>query len=765
MTPSLSPYRLRKAREVFNLFNVFNALSWNLLVGSIITLFAIRLGATSTYIGTLSALLYVSFFFLPLGKLLSKKFSIVGIFSFTWTMRAIGMITAVFAPISAHLGHHDTALGLTMLGVAIFHVIRGIGMIANNPVLSNLSMGPDRSSYMTQIQIINSAVGMFSGFAIAVILGKEPGLFLYSIIMSAGVVCGIISGMLIGKVPEPPTEESAVKTSLVSLVREALLEPKIKLFLIILLLVILVSGVSRTFLVVYAREVFLQEDGMVLLYSVFGGLGNLLANMLIKFLVDRIGAKPIFILCVLLGFIMMIPIVFFPLSSVNSLTMVILFLSFLFFMLNFGFLGSEGIAQTYFMGLVPTEKMLDMGMLYFFVFGVAGAGGSFLSGLLLDILSALGLPPFYSFKILYIVLIVLAAIAVFKMQKLTPLGALSFTGAVKVMFSYRDLQAISLLDRLDKTADSNQEQELLGALYNNPSQLSTKGLLEKARSPRLATRQESIRALDKLESLSEDAEAALVNDIVNNPFTTAYISARILGNHGCVSAIPILRELAYSHDYMLAGEAMIALARLRDLAFRPHIENIILNTQNPRLRIMGVEALGIYALPDSLNTFINIIRSTDPPPFLLNEVILEMSAILGTQNQFYRILTRFIAEPSLAPALALDEAEAAVAYYKSNIGWRKGGKRKTELPLLDRQAGSIHEAVSALENNGDGKPLSLWIQALPDFAFSDEPAFKTAQALFPEILVDDNMASHKCLRLLIVHWAAYQIRVWTRRLK
>ncbi|MDR2922030.1 MAG: MFS transporter [Treponema sp.] len=774
MQPALSPYRLGKAREVFNLFNVFNALSWNMLVGSIITLFAIRLGASSTYIGTLSALLYVSFFFLPLGKLFAQKFRIVSIFSFAWTARAVGMITVVFAPIAANLGHQDIALGLTMLGVGIFHIVRGIGMIGNNPVLNYLSTGPDRGSYMTQIQIINSAVGMFTGFAIAIVLGREPGLSLYSIIMAAGIVCGVTSGVLIRKVPEPPAEKKADKTSLAGVFHEAVREPKIKLFLIILLFVVLVSGVSRTFLVVYAREVFLQEDGMVLLYSVFGGLGNLLANMLIKFLVDRIGAKPIFILCVLFGFVMMIPIVFFPSLSVNSLTMAILFLSFLFFMLNFGFLGSEGIAQTYFMGLVPTEKMLDMGMLYFFVFGVAGAGGSFLAGLLLDILSALGLPPFYSFKILYSALVVLGAIAIIKMQKLTPLGALSFTGAVKVMFSYRDLQAISLLDRLDKTADSHQEQELLESLYNNPSQLSTKGLLEKARSPRLATRLEAIRALEKLDSLNEDAEAALIHDVINNPFTTAYISARILGNHGCVSAIPILRELASSQDYMLAGEAMISLARLRDLAFRPQVENIILEIQNPRLKIMGVEALGIYALPDSLNTFINIIKNTDPPPYLLNEVILAMSAILGTQDQFYRVLVRFVAEPSLAPALAQDEAEAAVAYYKSNIGWRKSGKKKNELPILDSQAGSIQAAVASLEQDGAaptvsaapaGSALSRWIQALPDFAFPDEPAFKTAQTLFPEVLADEKMAVHKCLRLLIVHWAAYQIRLWTQRLK
>jgi MFS family permease len=582
--------------------------------------------------------------------------------------------------------------------------------------------------------------------------------------MSAGIVCGIISGVLIGKVPEPPKEENTVKTRLSGVFREAILQPQIKLFLIILLFVVLVSGVSRTFLVVYAREVFLQDDGMVLLYSVFGGLGQLLANMLIKFLVDRIGAKPIFILCVLLGSVMMIPIVFFPSSTAGSLTMVILFLSFLFFTLSFGFLGSEGIAQTYFMGLVPTEKMLDMGMLYFFVFGLSGAGGSFLAGLMLDILSALGIPQIYTFKILYTVIIILSAIAIIKMQKLTPLGALSFTGAVKVMFSYRDLQAISLLDRLDKTADSNQEQELLESLYHNPSQLSTKGLLEKARSPRLSTRMEAVRALEKLDSLNGDAEAALINDIINNPFTTAYISARILGNHGCISAMPILRELASSGDYMLAGEAMIALAKLRDLAFRPQIENIILDTQNPRLKIMGVEALGIYALPDSLNTFINIIKNADPPPSLLNEVILAMSSILGTQDTFYRVLVRFVAEPSLAQTLALDEAEAAVAYYRSNIGWRKGGRKKNELPLLERRAGSFQAAVVSMENGGSDA-LSRWIQELPDFAFSGDPAFKTAQTLFPEVLADEKMAVHKCLRLLIVHWAAYQIRIWTQRLK
>ncbi|MCL2270797.1 MAG: MFS transporter, partial [Treponema sp.] len=594
---------------------------------------------------------------------------------------------------------------------------------------------------------------------------KDPPLFLYSIIMTAGVVCGITSGVLIRKVPEPPGEEKEKKIGLVGIFREALSQPPIRLFIIILLMVALVSGVSRIFLVVYAREVFFHDDGMILLYSVFGGLGNLLVGMYIKFFVDRIGAKPIFVLCTILGLATMIPILFFPSSAITYVTMGIPFLSFLFFMLNFGFLGSEGIAQTYFLGMVPVEKTLDMGILYFLVFGIAGAGGSFLAGLMLDIFTGLGFSKFYSFKVLYAIIIALTVIAILLQRKLTSLGALPLSSAVKILFSYRDLQAISLLERLNKAQNPNQENLVLGALYNMPSQLAIKGLLDRAQSPRLITRLESINALGRLQTLSEDAERALINDTVNNPFTTAYISARILGDHSCVSAIPLLRELAFSKDYMLAGESLIALAKMRDTAFRPQTEQIILSTENPRLKIMGAEALGICGSPDSLYALLDMLRGADPPLYLRDEVVLAMAAILDTQNQFYRILVRFLAEPSLAPTLAMDEADAACEFFNSNLSGRKNAHKKHELPVLTRQAQSIQSAVSCMVHDNDTIPLSQWILALPAASFSDEPAFEIAQTIFPEVLLDDEMISFRRLRLLIIHWATYQIRIWTKRLR
>jgi hypothetical protein len=760
MAEALSPYRLGKARELYNIFNVFNSLSWTFLVGSIITLFAMRLEASATFLGLISALVYVSFFFLPLGKLLARHFSIVRIFSVAWTGRAVSMCAVVLAPFAAAAGRRDLALGLTVLGVALFHIIRGIGMIGNNPILSSLSEGPDRGSYMTQIQIINSATGMFSSFAVAMLLGRNPPLFLYTVILALGIITGVTGGIMVRGIPEPPVEERGGRIKFAAVFKEALEQPGIKLFVGILFFVALVSGVSRAFLVVYSREVFEQSDGMVSLYAVFGGLGNLMIGLLIKFFVDRIGAKPIFIICIFTGLASMIPIVLFPRMAVDNVTTGILFLSLIFFVMNFGFLGAEGIAQTYFLGLIPLRLMLDMGILYFFIFGVAGAGGSFMAGLLLDTLSGLGLSPFGAFKILYTVLVVLGILTLVLQRKLVPLGALPFRGALEVIFSFRDLRAIALLDRLNKTSDSFEEQQILGALHDTPSQLAVKGLLVRARSPRLAIRMESLRAMETLKDLTGDAERALMDDLLNNPYTTAYISARILGTHGVFSAIPLLRELAVSDDYMLAGEAMIALARLKDDAFRPQIEEMILKTRNPRLKIMGVEAFGIYGSQNSLSVLLDILKSSDPPPYLRDEVILAMASILDTQNYFYPILVRFLENQSLAPTLAMDEAESSFEFYRSCLGNRRFYFRKKNPALIASHAKNIQPAVSAYIREKNGAALSRWILELPD-----EQCPTTVKVVLAEAALDDDLCSLTRLQLLIVHWAAHVLRRWVLRLK
>jgi MFS family permease len=759
MAAQLSPYRLSKARDIYNYFNIFNAISWNLMVGIIITLFALRLGASSTFIGLMSSFFYIALFMLPLGKMLARRFSIINIFSFTWIARSICMLLAAAAPFVDLAGHRNTALFLIMIGVLLFHLIRGIGMIGNNPVLSLLASGPDRGSYMTQIQIINSSIGMFGSFFIAMVLGMNPPIFVFSILLCGGVITGVVSGVIIRKVPEPqrPQEGHGVKLS--EIFKDAFSQDSLRHFLFILFIIVLVSGVTRTFVIVYAREVFKHTDGLISLYAVFGGLGHLMAGLIVKFLVDRLGAKPLFIVSVILGLVSLIPVVFFPQSYIYNVTGTILFMVFLFFMLNFGFLGSEGIAQTYFLGLVPVEKMLDMGILYFFILGIAGATGTFLAGIFIDLLLFFGLSHYFAFKILFIVMIVLVIIALSRQKKMKPLDSLPLTNALEVIFSFRDLRAISLLDKLNKAQDSREEEQLLGALHDTPSHLAIEGLLERARSPRLATRMEAIRAFEKLHRLSKNAQKALIDDVTNNPYTTAYISARILGNHNCTDSIPKLRELSLSHDYMLAGESIIALAKMKDADFRCEIEKIILDTHNPRLKIMGAEALGIFRNYDSIHVLLDILRVKNPPQYLRDEIILSIAAIIDTQKKFYKILARYCTDNALAATLAMDETESAIEFVNTTLARKKS---KFSVSLIRSCAENFHKTAEEYVKNNNGTDFSRWILEIPDEHSRINSVIKT---VFSESVIDDDLCFHDCLRLLIIHWAAQELRIWAALIK
>jgi predicted MFS family arabinose efflux permease len=654
-------------------------------------------------------------------------------------------------------GRHDDALKLTLLGVFLFHLFRGVGLIANNPVLDELAVGPDRGSYMTLIQIIYNAVAMFASFALAMLLGRNPSLILYAIIMGTGIVGGVFSGALLRSIPEPEKDAGEPKGGLLKIARDAFSKPAFRNFMLLFLLVALVSAVARIFIVVYAREVFSQSDGMVSLYTVFGGLGALIMGMIIKFLVDRVGAKPLYLTCIIVGFVGLLPTIFFPGGAVDNPTTVISYLSFLFFIMNFAFLGAEGIAQTYFLSLIPAEGMLDLGILYFFIFGIGGGGGSFLAGIFLDAFDGMGIPVFITFKVLFALLVIILGVVLFFQKKLVPLGSLPLKGALEIMFSFKDLRAITLLDKLKKTEDSEEEGLLLEALYETPSRLALKGLLEKAKSPRLTTRSDALRAVGALENLGEDAEKALMSDLITNPFTTAYLSARILGDHGFFPAAPVLRELAASKDYMLAGEATIALAKLRDEAFRPEIEKIIARTKNPRLKIMGVEALGIYGSPNSLSVLMDLLRVKDPPPYLRDAVILAMASILDIQNRFYPLLVRFLEDNSLAPVIAMDEAEEAYELFMSGRKGRRAFRKESEGRFTAKQAKALQPAVAAYMNESKGGPLAQWILELPHNLVQE-----VIRIVLTELVLDDEFISYNRLKLLISHWAAHQLRILTK---
>ena len=704
MAAPLSPNRLRSARRGFNIFNFFNSFSFVFVSGSFLTLFAIRLGASNAVVGILNAIAYSTYFMMPIGKRIVQRKPIVWTFGWAWVGRYTALVPMLFAPLLAARGHTGAALGLLIAGAAGFAVFRGIALIGNNPVVGFLASGggekprSDRGQYMVTNSLINSVASMISGLLLALFLGEQANPWAYAIGIGFGIAAGYAGCIFLLRTPEPTDYSPEKANSLIKTTKEAIKDEPFRRFIIIFMVLSFVSGMGRSFLPVYAKEVFAQGDDAVMVYSLLASIGSVVMGLLSRLVVDRLGSKPLFIIFSAVGLLSFLPIALLPggKSIIASSTVTALFLAFIHFLSSFGFAGEENSGQTYYFSLVPKEKTLDLSVVYYIAYGVGGAIGSGVGGLILDGFAKLGLNAASSYRALYAFLTLILAASLFSMQRLKRLGSRSVTQSLGVMFSPRDLRAFDLLSRLDRSANPDQEIRLIQELGQAASMLSQEELSEYLRSPRFEVRMEALHAFETMPHISPKIVRPLMKEVEAHTFTTAYVAARILGKNGNAESIPILRKATEVEDYMLQGTAMIALARIGDSDSIPLIESILMRSKNPRVKISAVYALELLQSKASLPALVSSLMRDDPPAFVSDEIILAMASIMGIMKEFYPLYSAYLDDEPQGIALLESVARDIIVDARTLEEWRAG-----VIKLFDRNEPDGNKIASFIVRTGD----------------------------------------------------------------
>jgi len=692
MATLLSPAKLSKARRGFNIFNILNSFSFVFLSGSFITLYAMRLGASKAMIGVLNALGYATFFFLPLGKRFLKKKPIIWVFGWAWVGRYSAMLPVLFAPLLSAAGHPGAAVGLVLAGVAGFSLFRGIAMIGNNPVLDYLASGggdkarADRGAYMVNISIINSISAMIAGLALSVVLGENASPWIYAGAIGFGIAVGYAGCIFLLQTPEPAGYKSDEAGPLMASVKEAFKEPSFKRFIEVFVILAFVGGMGRSFLPVYAKDVFLQGDDAIMIYALLGSLGSVAMGLIMRLVVDRLGSKPLFVINTCVALFSIAPMAFIPGGGkiLHSPASIALFLSFVHFLASFGFAGEESSGQTYFFSIVPKEKTLNMGVIYYCAYGFGGAMGSGLGGVALDLLSRFNVGQSGTYRLFYAILSLALVYAIIRMRSLKKLGSASVAQSLGVMFSPRDLRAFDLLAKLDRSEDPGEEARLIHEIGESASTLSQSELGAYLRSPRFEVRMEALLALEHMPVLDKRLERPLIHEVERHVFTTAYVAARVLGGHSVLDALPILRKAVDAEDYMLQGTAMMALAKMHDRDSVPLIEAVLMRASNPRVRISAAAALELLGSRGSLPALASCLRYDDPPAFVSDELVISMASILGFMGSFYPLYSSFIEVESQGIAFLRAAAADAMAGSERHRAWEKA---LTELFATDKPDG------------------------------------------------------------------------------
>jgi predicted MFS family arabinose efflux permease len=646
----LTPGESARARAVLSRYNFFNVISFVLLSGNIITLFALRMGAGSVLIGILSSISYASYAAIFLGRALAPRLGIVRLMGRFWLLRYFAMVPILAAPVFAMHGMATAAFVLILLSVSGFSICRGIAIPGYNPIIGEITTEQERGGFLARLQGINHTVTLLLGIVMALLLGRTAPLYVYNLFIIVGITSGIIATSFFFRIPEPGDIRKSVSQRLLPAFGKALRRAAFRKFTVVHLLVSFATFMITPFLILYLKDVYGQPDNLVVFYTVFGSLGGVLMALISGFLIDRLGAKPLYFLFTGVIALSVIPLIISP--SLDKAEMVV-FSAFILFLHNLGSLGAVTAGQTYFFNAIEPEERLNLGALYYLIEGVGGGLGSLAGGFMIDRFRSLSTPIGSGYSLYFICVGVLFLVPVALASRMERLGAYTIADTLSIIFSPRDLRAISLLHRLRRTKSLSEEKSVIEALAGAPSEVSIGEILTKLKSPRFTIRVEALTALRKLPANEREIEP-LMRDVKNQTYTTAYLSADIIGMKGYKQAIPVLRKHLYSENFFLSGECMVALARLKDRESLPRIRQILERTTNPRLIIHAAAALEIYRDLQAVPALLEKLEKKTSP-YLRDEILLSAAGILGMGIWFYPLYTRFLEKATEGISLLEDQ--------------------------------------------------------------------------------------------------------------
>ncbi|MBA7620026.1 hypothetical protein ES703_27368 [subsurface metagenome] len=478
----------------------------------------------------------------------------------------------------------------------------------------------------------------------AIILGRDAPIYRYTIFILVGIICGFYATYIFFKIPEPGKVRESLSENLWKGFFDAVKRDPFRKFIKIHFLASFATYMITPFLIVYVKQVYHQPDNMIVFYTVFGSLGAILMALVSGFMIDRLGAKPLYFLFSCVITLALIPMIASP--EILNQKAIWFFFAAVFFFHNMGSYGTHNSGQTYFFAAITPEERLNLGVVYYLTQGLGGGIGALLGGIILGLFQS-----YYPnreveiFQIYFGFLAAFCIVILFLINNMENLGAYSIGNVLAVIFSPRDLRAISMLNRLDRSRTLSEEKKTIRALAASKSELPVHDILQKLRSPRFIIRKEALTTLSSL-PVDKQVISALISEVKNCSFTTAYLAADIIGKKGISDGVKILRESLNSKDYFLSGKSMVSLARLNDRESIPVIKDIISKTTNPRLTIHGAAALEIFRDSQAIPVLLSKLEKKTSP-YLRDEIILSIAGILGIGEWFYPHYVSFLEQSIL----------------------------------------------------------------------------------------------------------------------
>jgi MFS family permease len=275
-------------------FSAFNALSFQIVLGSPMILYAKSLHANATVLGIIAGMMPLMVVLqIPAAQYISrigyKRFVLAG-----WSSRTLFTFGMVLVPLATALLDGITRLVLLLSLLFCFNFVRGISSCAWLPWITQLVPENIRGRYVSGDAAMQNLGSFLTIIVSAFCLGADPHPWQFAVIFAFSAVMGAISLLFLNRVPDVPLTEEAVRASREPVPWLALLRhpPFQKLLRFVMVWALAYGGIS-TFTVAFLKAGTSLSEANILFVTSVAFIGGLSSLWLLGHRLDHVGSRPI----------------------------------------------------------------------------------------------------------------------------------------------------------------------------------------------------------------------------------------------------------------------------------------------------------------------------------------------------------------------------------------------------------------------------------------------------------------------------------------
>lgn len=274
------------------LFQAFNAVSWQICLGSPLILFASELGAPAVVLGLLAGLSPLTSTLQLVVAPHAERIGYRRLMTSGWSARVGILFFLVLLPLTTAFLPAPVVIGLLVAIITIFTALRGIAICAMLPWITAIVPRPLRGAYLSRDRTAVAIATVAALVAAGIFLLNHDSLRAYTLVFGLSFLGGATSLYFLNRIPEPPADTPAIQSHARTPWRDLLRDGAYVRLLIFSAVVQFCVLSTATFLIIFASDEIGVSDGVILWLSAGASLVGILGLQMMRSRADYFGSRP-----------------------------------------------------------------------------------------------------------------------------------------------------------------------------------------------------------------------------------------------------------------------------------------------------------------------------------------------------------------------------------------------------------------------------------------------------------------------------------------